>query len=99
MAQCLDYPYRYRGALADRGCRIDAMAQGDVIPLLTDGFYEQPDHYGEAFGQDRVGRLIHEYAGDSAPEIFEGLLTDFNAHVDGVEQNDDLTALILKRNA
>jgi len=74
------------------------MAPGDVIALLTDGFYEHPNPAGEEFGRDRVGQVIHEHAGDSAQAIFEVLLADFTAHIKDVVQNDDLTALILKRN-
>lgn len=75
------------------------MAPGDVIALLTDGFYEHPNLVEEQFGEDRVGQVIHKHAGDSAQAIFEALLADFTAHIKNVLQNDDLTALILKRNA
>jgi sigma-B regulation protein RsbU (phosphoserine phosphatase) len=74
------------------------MAPGDVIALLTDGFYEHPNPAEEQFGEDRVGQVIHEHAGDSAQAIFEALLAAFTAHIEDVVQNDDLTALILKRN-
>ena len=74
------------------------LAPGDVIALLTDGFYEHPNPAGEQFGQDRVGQVIHEHAGDSAQAMFEALLAVFTSHVEDVVQNDDLTALILKRN-
>ncbi len=75
------------------------MSPGDIIALLTDGFYEHPNPAGEQFGEDRIGQVIHEHAADSAQAIFEALLADFTAHIEDVVQNDDLTALILKRNA
>ena len=74
------------------------MAPGDVIALLTDGFYEHPNLAEEQFGEERVGKLIQKHAGGSAQEIFEALMADFAVHIKNVLQNDDLTALILKRN-
>ena len=73
------------------------MAEGDVLVLLTDGFYEWARADGEAFGEERVGELIRRLHATPAAEMidaFYGAVLDFTA---GTRQGDDLTAVIVKK--
>jgi phosphoserine phosphatase len=73
------------------------MAEGDILVLLTDGFYEWARADGEAFGEDRVGNLIRRLHAAPAAEMivaFYRAVLDFSA---GTRQGDDLTAVIVKR--
>jgi phosphoserine phosphatase len=73
------------------------MAEGDILVLLTDGFYEWAREDGEAFGEERVGELIRRLHAAPAAEMIDAFyraVLDFTA---GTRQGDDLTAVIVKR--
>jgi phosphoserine phosphatase len=75
------------------------MAVGDMLVLLTDGFYEWARDDGESFGEDRVRDVVCRLRDRPATEIIEALyraVVDFAA---GARQADDLTAVIVKRTA
>jgi sigma-B regulation protein RsbU (phosphoserine phosphatase) len=73
------------------------MAPGDVLVLLTDGFYEWVRDDGEAFGEERVGEVIRRLHLAPAAEMIAGFyqaVLDFSG---GSRQADDLTAVIVRR--
>jgi len=73
------------------------LAPGDVLVLLTDGFYEWTNPADEQFGTQRVSDVIHRHRATSAEELIALLyraVVDFAA---GTPQGDDLTAVIVKR--
>ena len=70
---------------------------GDMIVLVTDGFYEWQNPEQEEFGLVRLENTIRDARDCSAEEVITRLyaaVTDFSK---GTEQNDDLTAVVLKR--
>ena len=72
-------------------------APGDVLVLLTDGFFEWARADGELFGEERVNDLIRRHHDRPATELIEILyraVLDFSA---GTPQYDDLTAVIVRR--
>ena len=85
-------------AVYENPTRIE-LAIGDVLVLLTDGFYEWARADGESFGEDRVRDVVCRLRDRPATEIIEALyraVVDFAA---GARQADDLTAVIVKRTA
>ena len=73
------------------------LAPGDVLVLLTDGFFEWARADGELFGEERVNDLIRRHHDRPATELIEILyraVLDFSA---GTPQYDDLTAVIVRR--
>ncbi|MCE9631606.1 MAG: SpoIIE family protein phosphatase [Planctomycetia bacterium] len=75
------------------------LAIGDVLVLLTDGFYEWERADGESFGQERVCELIRRHHHLPATDLIEVLfkaVVEFSA---GGPQLDDLTAIIVRRTA
>ena len=76
-----------------------ALAPGDLVILLSDGFYEQLDTAGEAFGEARVEALVRERHGDGAEAVRAAVLAAVDAHAAGTPQADDMTAVILRRAA
>jgi phosphoserine phosphatase len=78
--------------------RID-LAPGDLIVLLTDGFYEYPNGRGEQFSTQRVADVISANFSKPAREILAELLSATRSFADGAPQMDDMTALIIKREA
>ncbi|WP_437925011.1 SpoIIE family protein phosphatase [Sorangium sp. So ce291] len=73
------------------------MAPGDLLVLLTDGFYEYQDAAGQVFGKERVGDLIHRLNARPTSDILGALLAEVRRFAGSAKQIDDLTALLVKR--
>lgn len=78
--------------------RVFDLLPGDVVVLLTDGFYEftHPDGH-QQFGRCRVVDAILRRRTQSAQAMLDGLLDELRAWAAGAPQLDDLTAIIVKR--
>ena len=68
-----------------------------MIVLVTDGFYEWQNPEAEEFGLDRLKETIHQARDCSAGEVIARLCTAVQEFSRGTKQNDDLTAVVLKR--
>ena len=73
------------------------MEHGDLLVLVTDGFYEWTNRNGEEFGLARLEAVIRDSRDYSAKEIIAQLRTAVAKFCQGTEQQDDLTAVVLKR--
>lgn len=74
--------------------RLDA---GDMIVLVTDGFYEWQNPQQEEFGLERLEDTIRQARDCSAEEVIARLHAAVRDFSKGTQQNDDLTAVVLKR--
>jgi len=74
------------------------LAPGDLVVLLSDGFYEQLSAAGEEFGEQRVEALVREHHRDGAEAVRAAILAAVDAHAGSAPQADDMTAVILRRN-
>jgi phosphoserine phosphatase len=74
-------------------------APGDMGILLTDGFIEAQNAAGEFFGQERLIDLIIRKAHLPAAELIQTLAQAVDEFIRGGPQLDDLTAVIIKRQA
>jgi serine phosphatase RsbU (regulator of sigma subunit) len=81
----------------DAGVQRVGLEPGDLVVLLTDGFYEFQNGAGDQFGQDRVADVILRHHTRSAKEILAELLAETETFSGGAPQMDDMTALIIKR--
>ena len=72
---------------------------GDLLVLVTDGFYEWENPDGEEFGLTRLEDVIRDSRDYTADEIIARLRSSVARHCRGTQQQDDLTAVILKRKA
>lgn len=70
---------------------------GDLLVLLTDGFYEAPSRRDELFGEERVVDLIRRGEGASLDGLISNLHREIQKFCEGRAQADDLTAVILRR--
>ena len=75
------------------------LAPNDMIVLVTDGFYEWENAKGEEFGLHRLESVILQSHDCSADEVIARLRFAVEDFCGGTEQKDDLTAVVLKRNA
>ena len=77
--------------------RMKSLKAGDMIVLVTDGFYEWQNPEAEEFGMERLEETIRAARDCSAEEVITRLHTAVKDFSRGTEQNDDLTAVVLKR--
>jgi len=75
-----------------------ALAPGDVLLLLSDGIYETHDAAGAVFGEDRVEQVVGAHRGDMAG-LAAALLDAVRAFAGGAAQEDDVTIVLLHREA
>ena len=72
---------------------------GDMLVLLTDGFMEQPSAKGEQFGAQRLADVIAQHASRRAKEVIAAIDHAVTEFADGRAQVDDVTAVVLRRQA
>jgi serine phosphatase RsbU (regulator of sigma subunit) len=88
------------GVTADaqsEGVRMMAVAPGDLIVLLTDGFFEYQNPEGELFGRNRIAEIIRANHSRSAREILGAIVGAVQEFARGAPQADDMTGLIIRR--
>ena len=73
------------------------LERGDLVVLATDGFFEWENDRGEQFGVPRMERVIRDSKEATPSEIIQKLHDTVNAFSNGTKQQDDLTAVIIKR--
>jgi len=76
-----------------------ALAPGDIFVLLTDGIFEYEDPDGAQFGVARVERVIDQHHRLPAAELSAQLLAAVRAFAREAPQDDDITAVLVKREA
>jgi serine phosphatase RsbU (regulator of sigma subunit) len=70
---------------------------GDMLIVVTDGFYEWEDPSGEQFGLNRLEDVIRESRDKSAEELIAALRESVIKFCKGTKQQDDLTAVVVRR--
>ena len=70
---------------------------GDVLLLLSDGFYEYADARGEQFGEERIRDLVAAGHGATASELLALVQKAVDAFAAGAAQEDDMTAVVVRR--
>ena len=73
------------------------MLPGDVLAVISDGIYEYENGRGQAFGEARVQALIAANADKPTAQMLELLMADIRAFAQGAPQEDDMTAVLVKR--
>ncbi len=73
------------------------LAPGDMLVLLTDGFFEWSNPAGEQFGTRRVHDVVHAHRAAPAEQLIALLYDAVVEFAAGSPQADDLTAVIVKR--
>jgi len=75
------------------------LAPGDLVLLLSDGIYEYRNGEDEEFGDERVCDLARACHGLSMRHLADRLLAEVKAFARGAPQEDDMTIVLLKREA
>jgi serine phosphatase RsbU (regulator of sigma subunit) len=73
------------------------MKPGDLVILITDGFLEWENRTGEQFGAERLAAVVQQFI-QREPEVIVAELYDSVLNfAQGTPQQDDLTAVLIKR--
>ena len=75
------------------------MQPGDVLVLLSDGIYEQHNASGEMFGEQRVEQIVAAHPAAPMAALAHSLLQAVHAFSGGAVQEDDITLVLLRRQA
>jgi serine phosphatase RsbU (regulator of sigma subunit) len=70
---------------------------GDLVLLATDGFFEWENETGEQFGIARIEEVIRRFRQSSPKEMILKLHQAVGRFSNGTKQQDDLTAVIIKK--
>ena len=87
---------RFRESISERTL---ALEPGDCLCLYTDGVTEAKNLLGDQFGEQGLARAFRAAAGQRVREIVQDLVSAVDAHQDSAPQHDDITILVLKRQA
>ncbi|MEX0600374.1 MAG: GAF domain-containing SpoIIE family protein phosphatase [Rhodothermales bacterium] len=89
------------GALEKARYELDQVRipEGGVLLLYSDGVSEARNAQREEFGEDRLRDVLATSRGGSASDVLDAITARLAEHVDGVEQHDDTTLLVVKRSA
>ena len=73
------------------------MIPGDMMVLVTDGFFEWQNNDKEQFGTERLFKIVRAHRDRPCAELIETLYREVKAFAPGTAQADDLTAIIIKK--
>jgi phosphoserine phosphatase len=75
------------------------MLPGDILVLLSDGIYEYQGRSGEQFGEERVEDLLAAHGEKPMRTLLDILVSAVDSFAQGAVQEDDMTAVLVKREA
>ena len=76
-----------------------ALSPGDLLVLASDGLYEFEDSQGRAFGRQRLEAVVRQHRLAPLAELSAALLDAIRAHAGSAPQLDDMTMVLLRRQA
>jgi sigma-B regulation protein RsbU (phosphoserine phosphatase) len=79
-----------------RSVRLEA---GDLLVAFTDGITEPENPYGEEYGERRLWELLHREGDRPIDDIIATVMAEVSAWVGGPIQQDDMTMLLMRRQA
>ncbi|MDP1900048.1 MAG: SpoIIE family protein phosphatase [Rubrivivax sp.] len=75
------------------------LAPGDLLVLVSDGVFEYEDRHGVAFGRGRVEQAVRAGRGDGPAALSRRLGQALQHFAAGAPQEDDITMVVLGRQA
>ncbi|HEU5180223.1 MAG TPA: GAF domain-containing SpoIIE family protein phosphatase [Candidatus Polarisedimenticolia bacterium] len=90
-------PMGFMAGLPLPEARSHDLGPGDILGLITDGIFEYENPQEEAFGKERVARLVQEHQGDPMARLLERIVAEVERFCGPVPQADDMTMLLVRR--
>ena len=75
-------------------CKIEA---GETLVLVSDGVTEAANPRGEQFGEVRIGSVLGAPTDGTAADTMQAILSAVEDFIEGGEQADDISILVLRR--
>jgi phosphoserine phosphatase RsbU/P len=72
------------------------LGTGDVFAMCSDGVYEAMNEDGDEFGVDRTMEVVQRMRGEPARKIVDAIFDAAIAFRGSAQQNDDMTAVVVK---
>ncbi len=76
-----------------------SVKNNDVLVIYSDGISEAMNESEEEYGEERLRKLISNHIEESPDKIIENILSDVSKFVGKASQWDDMTLMIIKRDA
>lgn len=92
-----DLPFGVAAGVNYGSGRTIAQEPGDIFVLITDGFFEWHNPAGEQFGIERLEAALRASRDLGAAEIIARMYASVREFVQDAPQEDDLTAVVIKR--
>ena len=73
------------------------LEKGDTLVMFTDGVTEATDCEDNEFGSERLDSILTQQKSAGCQQIIEAVKTGIKEFVNGAEQSDDITMLVVKR--
>ncbi len=73
------------------------MQPGDILVVVSDGIFEYENSKGEQFGERRVQDFVQANCDKPMTELVALLMQSVQAFAEGAPQEDDMTAVLVKR--
>ena len=86
-------------ASLDQPAVVLEMRPGDIVALISDGIYEYRSAGGEEFGEQRVLGILRDHHRKPMAELSATLFDAVRAFAAGAPQEDDMTVVLVKREA
>lgn len=75
----------------------EQLLRDQVLVLTTDGIFEARNHDGEMFGKQRLKSIVRQDHSKSSKDILDRIMLEHARFTYGVDREDDLTLVIVKR--
>lgn len=72
------------------------VSSGDALVFFTDGISEAMNAESDLFGEERLSQLVCDHGSLSSADLRERILREVESFVDGADQHDDMTMIVLK---
>ena len=90
-------PFGFAPGIRYGPAQLLTLVPGDMVVLMTDGFFEWENAAEEEFGMERLEEAIRAAADLPPDQIIARMYEAVTAFAGATPQNDDLTAVIIKR--
>jgi len=80
-----------------RPALLTRLLPGDVLAVVSDGIFEYENRAGEQFGEERVKRVLVANRAQPMADLVAHLQQAVSAFAEGSTQEDDMTAVLVKR--
>jgi serine phosphatase RsbU (regulator of sigma subunit) len=74
-----------------------SLNKGDILIMFTDGVVEAVDQHHSFYGDHRLHQLVRKNCELCSEELMQVILKDLEKFSEGVNQHDDMTMLIIRK--